>query len=184
MADENLDLVKSQFLAGHLPSGSILAKALAELSPQEIALLKNKAAEGSLGLELQRMNMLNRFQASSVDIDDFIRNVQRMERTHSGVNSSYSMQGRFETASGETTITSKKGCYIATAVYGSSEHPNVLCLRQFRDQYLEANWMGRALCAIYYRVSPILANSIFSGGRLRRWMRLALDRFCRFISNP
>jgi hypothetical protein len=181
MADQNLEIIKSQFLAGQLPSGSVLAKALVDLSPQEIAVLKAKAAEGSMGLELQRMAMLNRFQASSVDMDDFIRNVQRMERTHSGVTSSYNMQGRFETASGETTITSKKGCYIATAVYGSVEHPNVVRLRRFRDEYLDTNFCGRTACALYYRLSPRLADSMFSRGILRKWMRTFLDRLCRCL---
>ena len=37
----------------------------------------------------------------------------------------------------------KEGCYIATCVYGSYDCPEVLILRQFRDERLKQNAAGR-----------------------------------------
>jgi len=179
---ENFELVKAQFISGQLPAGSILAKVLADLPAEDVARLKQKAAEGMLGVELKRLADQNKFQVSSADIDDFIQNAQRMERTHSGVTSSYKMDGRFETASGETTITSKKGCFIATAVYGSANHPNVVRLRRFRDRHLETHFVGRLFCALYYRLSPRLAAGFFSRGKAQNGMRRLLDRVCAFLN--
>lgn len=51
----------------------------------------------------------------------------------------------------------KEGCYIATAVYGSYDHPNVLVLRRFRDVYLSNTKWGRAFIRVYYRYSPSIA---------------------------
>ena len=171
MTRENFELVKAQFVSGQLPAGSILAKVISELPAEDVAHLRQKAAEGMLGVELQRLVDQNKFQVSSADINDFIRNVQRMEQILTGVTSRYKMQGRFETASGETTIESKKGCFIATAVYGSADHPSVLILRRLRDEHLEANAAGRMFCTLYYRLSPKLADSLFVRERARETIR-------------
>jgi hypothetical protein len=50
----------------------------------------------------------------------------------------------------------KKGfCYVATAVYGSYDCPEVRVLRRFRDQSLGKTWYGREFIAVYYAASPI-----------------------------
>ena len=54
----------------------------------------------------------------------------------------------------------KSGCYIATAVYGSYDCPQVLVLRKFRDEILSKSRCGRAFIKMYYFFSPPLANSL------------------------
>ena len=179
--ENDLQLIKSQLISGEIPPGSILARVLAELPASDVARLRSKAAEGMLALELQQMVMQNKFRESSIDIDNFIRNVRLLEAAHTGTTSGYTMTGRFETASGETTITSKKGCFIATAIYGSINHPNVLALRRFRDLHLETNLIGRAFCALYYQFSPRLAQGFFSHDRARKVMRFLLDEICKTL---
>ena len=75
------------------------------------------------------------------------------------------------------TVTKKKGCYVATSVYGSYDCPEVWVLRRFRDQFLAKHWLGRRFIDAYYAVSPRAVslfgekkwfNSFFKGG---------LDRF-------
>ena len=51
-----------------------------------------------------------------------------------------------------------KGCYIATAVYGSYDCPEVWTLRRYRDYTLAKTWYGRLFIKIYYAVSPTLVK--------------------------
>lgn len=50
------------------------------------------------------------------------------------------------------------GCYVATAVYGSYDCPEVWTLRRFRDYTLAETWYGRAFIKVYYAVSPPLVK--------------------------
>ena len=50
------------------------------------------------------------------------------------------------------------GCYIATAVYGSYDCPEVWVLRRYRDYSLKKSLMGRLFIKIYYAVSPTLVK--------------------------
>ena len=50
------------------------------------------------------------------------------------------------------------GCYIATAVYGSYNCPQVWVLRRFRDQILLKTRVGSAFVKIYYCISPVLVS--------------------------
>ena len=50
----------------------------------------------------------------------------------------------------------KNGCYVATAIYGSYDCPEVWTLRRFRDTTLARTWHGRAFIRVYYALSPTL----------------------------
>ncbi len=50
------------------------------------------------------------------------------------------------------------GCYIATAVYGSYDCPEVWTLRRFRDDILQKMWCGEAFICTYYKISPVLVK--------------------------
>ena len=54
--------------------------------------------------------------------------------------------------------TSAGGCYVATAVYGSYDCPQVWTLRRYRDYTLAETWYGRAFIRVYYAVSPTLVK--------------------------
>lgn len=49
-------------------------------------------------------------------------------------------------------------CYIATAVYGSYDAPEVVALRRFRDQRLAKSAPGRAFVRAYCAASPVAAR--------------------------
>ena len=51
-----------------------------------------------------------------------------------------------------------KGCFIATAAYGSYSASQVQALRMFRDQYLLTNAVGAAFVRWYYTYGPIGAQ--------------------------
>ena len=60
---------------------------------------------------------------------------------------------------------SSQGCYVATAVYGSYDCPEVWTLRRFRDNVLAETWYGRLFIRAYYAVSPT-AVKLFGDSQL------------------
>lgn len=50
------------------------------------------------------------------------------------------------------------GCYVATAVYGSYDCPEVWTLRRYRDNQLAKTWHGRLFIHTYYAISPTLVK--------------------------
>lgn len=52
----------------------------------------------------------------------------------------------------------KSGCYVATAIYGSYDCPQVWTLRRYRDNMLAQTWYGRAFIRTYYAISPTLVK--------------------------
>lgn len=50
------------------------------------------------------------------------------------------------------------GCYIATAIYGSYDCPEVWTLRRYRDYTLAETWHGRLFIRFYYAISPYLVR--------------------------
>lgn len=70
--------------------------------------------------------------------------------------------------------TSSGGCFIATACLGSYDHPDVLCLRQLRDDYLlKRNW-GQRFVQTYYHYSPPFADYISTRSTIRTIIRILI----------
>lgn len=69
----------------------------------------------------------------------------------------------------------KDGCYIATAVYGSYDCPEVWTLRRFRDYQLKQTAYGRAFVRSYYKISPTLAKWFGGINWLKQLVRRPLD---------
>ena len=67
------------------------------------------------------------------------------------------MEGDYEiTANFEPSL----GCFIATTAYGTPMAEEIEVLREFRDEYLLTNPVGKALVKFYYMVSPPIAEFI------------------------
>lgn len=67
----------------------------------------------------------------------------------------------------------KKGlCFIATAVYGSTNDPNVLLLKNYRDGYLIKYAIGNWLINRYYELSPYAAKIIKRSYVLRQIVKI------------
>jgi len=68
------------------------------------------------------------------------------------------------------------GCYVATAVYGSYDCPQVWTLRRFRDNTLAETWYGRAFIRTYYAISPTLVNWFGKTEWFKNLWKPTLDR--------
>ena len=68
------------------------------------------------------------------------------------------------------------GCYVATAVYGSYDFPQVWTLRRYRDCTLSKTWYGRAFIGIYYAVSPTLVKWFGHTDGFKKMWKKKLDR--------
>lgn len=71
------------------------------------------------------------------------------------------------------------GCYVATAVYGSYDCPQVWTLRRYRDNDLAATWYGRAFIHIYYAISPTLVKWFGHTEWFKKMWRGKLDRMVK-----
>ena len=76
---------------------------------------------------------------------------------------------------------SPEGCYIATAVYGSYDCPEVWVLRRFRDYGLRRCAVGRRFVRAYYAVSPGLVRRFGHRERLCQSVRCILDAFVSLL---
>jgi len=67
-----------------------------------------------------------------------------------------------------------RGCFIATAAYGSPLEQDVVILRKFRDEYLEKTPLGKELIELYYKYSPPIAEKIARNSLLKEATRIGL----------
>ena len=67
------------------------------------------------------------------------------------------------------------GCYVATAVYGSYDCPEVWTLRRFRDNVLAKTWYGRLFIKLYYAVSPTAVRLFGDADWFQSFWRGRLD---------
>ena len=72
--------------------------------------------------------------------------------------------------------TQSGGCYVATAVYGSYDCPQVWTLRRFRDYTLAETWYGRAFIRTYYAISPTLVKWFGHTEWFKKMWKGKLDR--------
>lgn len=77
----------------------------------------------------------------------------------------------------------KEGCYIATAVYGSYDAPQVMTLRRYRDATLRNTAFGRWFIRTYYRLSPPIAEKLKNAKRINRFVRSILDKWVERLNN-
>jgi len=70
------------------------------------------------------------------------------------------------------------GCYIATAVYGSYNCPEVWTLRRYRDYRLAKTWYGRLFIRTYYTLSPLLVKCF---GKTKWFKRLWKERLNKTV---
>ena len=77
----------------------------------------------------------------------------------------------------------RRGCYVATCIYGSYDCPEVWTLRRYRDTKLSKSWFGRLFIQIYYATSPKIVE--LSGNRkwFNRLLKPILNKLVSKLQN-
>jgi hypothetical protein len=73
------------------------------------------------------------------------------------------------------------GCFIATAAFGTPLAAELAPLRAFRDRVLLGSPAGQLAVAIYYALSPPVANAIAADDRLRAGARALITPLVRAL---
>ena len=81
------------------------------------------------------------------------------------------------------TPSKKTGCYIATAVYGSYDCPQVWTLRRYRDFTLAKTRFGRAFIYVYYAISPTLVKWFGDTNWFKNMWKPTLDKMVTTLQN-
>lgn len=92
-------------------------------------------------------------------------------------NDSLTLNCQVKTAetSSRSSGSSEGGCFIATAAFGTEMEPGVIILKNFRDETLLQNNLGRLFVDAYYKISPPLADFISDKEVLRVIIRAGLN---------
>jgi hypothetical protein len=80
-----------------------------------------------------------------------------------------------------SSSSSSSGCYIATMAYGDYDHPQVMILRQFRDEVLDKSVVGKWFIKTYYLYSPKLVEKLKNKRRINAIIRKTLNQFIKLI---
>lgn len=117
---------------------------------------------------------------AQLDLDN-----QQRQRLQSSRSTLLSIKNQFDQLDRQIASPSSSGsggggaCYIATMAYGDYSHPQVMVLRQFRDEVLAKNLLGRKLIDLYYAVSPTLVylfkDQAFINRLLRSWLDVIVN---------
>jgi hypothetical protein len=75
----------------------------------------------------------------------------------------------------------EQACFVATAVYQHSKHPQVNALRHWRDHTLRQSSAGRTFIRWYYRRGPGLARVVETVPWLRKPVRWVLNWWIKMI---
>lgn len=81
------------------------------------------------------------------------------------------------------TVPSSGGCYVATAVYGSYDCPEVWTLRRYRDNTLAESIFGRAFIHTYYAISPTLVKWFGETQWFKNLFKWKLDKMVKNLND-
>ncbi len=70
----------------------------------------------------------------------------------------------------------KDKCYLATCVYGGSNHPHTIEFRKFRDEFLNHFFLGRLFIKIYYSLSPKFVEYIHNKPKLKNTSKYIIEK--------
>ena len=80
-----------------------------------------------------------------------------------------------------TPLESNPGCFIATAAYSTSIHPDLDTFRSLRDEKLLPHPLGKKLVTLYYKISPTIAQYIEKQPTIKQTLKYHLARLANWM---
>ena len=130
------------------------------------------------GVDWLKIEVMQRFNNDySERANKYISIIQEYEPDFQDPRPSKSESTRTNTTQSSTSnSTQLGGCYVATAVYGSYDCPQVWTLRRYRDFNLAKKWYGRAFINLYYTLSPSIVKWFGDTVWFKEIWKRSLDR--------
>lgn len=132
----------------------------------------SKRLTEALSAPVKRVKHFNSNNNSEIPKESVPSTSSTAKETHVQ-NSSYNYS---EPSYSSYSSSKKKGCYIATCVYGSYDCPEVWILRRFRDFTLSNNIFGRLFIKVYYAISPTLVKLFGKSKLFKRIMYIPINK--------
>lgn len=107
----------------------------------------------------------------------FVKYLQEKDENISVINQYADKIRKYEPEYVNPEVETSAGCYVATAVYGSYDCPEVWTLRRFRDNTLAETWYGRMFIRSYYAISPTLVKWFGHTQWFKKMWKNPLDKF-------
>jgi hypothetical protein len=98
-------------------------------------------------------------------------------------NNLYDNNKYLESLTMDITPPKQKGCFIATAAMGDYNHPVVIDLRFFRDNWLLKREWGVKFTSWYYEKGPIAANLIEKSTLLKKLTFILIVKPLQVLTN-
>lgn len=140
------------------------------VSLDELSRIVNSAYD--VTTSMQSMDMVSNLKQS------FQKNREALGSIRSQINTATS---RTTSRSTSSSSSGSSGCYIATMAYGDYDHPQVMILRQFRDEVLYKSAFGKWFIKTYYHFSPKLVERLKNQRTVNIIIRKALNQFIKLI---
>ncbi len=134
---------------------------------------KEACKENLLYIRRARYSIADMQFESSAGIKEYLIKAELIHEYAVKINE---LDSSFEVPSVESKTNSSDGCYVATAVYGSYDCPQVWTLRRFRDYTLAETWYGRAFIHTYYAISPTIVKWFGKTEWFKKMWRSKLDK--------
>lgn len=129
--------------------------------------------QGQMELNLEAARMQQKQMAGLNEIRAHVDAFNELDRQANGLRSGHTIRSTIDMGSGHMEITSRSGgassCFVATATYQDTHHPDVEYLRRFRDAYLSKSRPGLLFIHWYYRKAGPVMSAFIKG---REWLRV------------
>ena len=128
------------------------------------------------------------WKAAETDVEEFGGNIDQLNRRNERERDLYLRELDLnpddykKKSRSNSSSSGSGGCYVATAVYGSYDCPQVWTLRRYRDDTLSSTWYGREFIRAYYAVSPHLVIWFGKESWFHALCKPALDRKVRKLN--
>lgn len=163
-----------------LDTFDIIEKKVEELLNGNNELNKDKLKDALLFLRKGRFNLANK---KYFPTSDSYERLIKGEVIHDYAVKVQELDPSFHVPSIDSLTNKSGGCYVATAVYGSYDCPEVWTLRRFRDYDLAGTWYGRVFVRTYYAISPTLVKWFGHTEWFKKMWKGKLDRMVKNLQD-